>query len=117
MYRVVTCRRIGMSIVVLRGNNLEIKLGLAFRSNLAPLKSSPNEKLLGLVHMGSQVLSPKSLEVNPCNLNCQDHGSWDLPLDMGSQVLHLDYDMDAYMATFFGGEAWDLCCELGSAKS
>ena len=23
------------------------------------------------------------------------------------------YDMDAYMSTLFGGEAWDLCRELG----
>ena len=33
---------------------------------------------MGLVHMGSQVLSPK-------------------------------YDIDAYMTTLFGSEAWDLC--------
>ena len=26
------------------------------------------------------------------------------------------YDMDTYMATLFGGEARDLCCELGQAK-
>ena len=32
---------------------------------------------------GSQVLSPKSHEVNPCNLNRQEHGSWDLPLHTG----------------------------------
>ena len=57
----------------------EIRVGFLIEP---PLKSSPNEKLLGLVHTGSQ-------------------------------VLHLNYDMDAYMATFFGGEAWDLCCELG----
>ena len=24
--------------------------------------------------------------------------------------------MDAYMATHFGGKAWDLCSELGQAK-
>ena len=36
---------------------------------------------------------------------------------MGSQVVSPNYDMDAYMATLYGGEAWDLCCELGRAKS
>ena len=25
----------------------------------------------------------------------------------------LKYDMDAHLAILFGGEAWDLCCELG----
>ena len=30
--------------------------------------------------------SPKSLEVNPCNLSHLEHGSWDLPLHTGSQV-------------------------------
>ena len=34
-----------------------------------------------------------------------------------SQVLSPKYDMDAYMATLFGGEARDLCQELGGAKS
>lgn len=27
------------------------------------------------------------------------------------------YDMGAYMSTYVGGEAWDLCQELGWAKS
>ena len=40
------------------------------------------------VHTGSQILSPKSLEVNPCNLSHWEHGSWDLPLHTGSQVWH-----------------------------
>ena len=51
----------------------------------------------------------KSLEVDPCNLNRWKYGSRDLPLHMGSQVLSPMYDMHAYMATLFGGEAWDLC--------
>ena len=38
--------------------------------------------VLGLVHMGSQVLIPKSLEVNPCKLDCREHGSWNIPLHM-----------------------------------
>ena len=35
-----------MSIVVLRGNNLEIKLGLVNFLIESPLKSSPNDKML-----------------------------------------------------------------------
>ena len=27
------------------------------------------------------------------------------------------YDMDAYMATLFGGEAWELCWGLGQAEN
>lgn len=37
---------------------------------------------------GSQVLNSNSLEVNPCNLNYQEHGSWGLPPHTGSQVQH-----------------------------
>ena len=40
-----------------------------------------------------------------------------LTTSYGSQVFSPNYDMDAYMATCFGGEAWDLCYELGRAKS
>ena len=65
---------------------------------------------LGLLHTGPQV--PSHLRVNPCNLDCWEHGSWDLPLYIGSQVLSPKYNMDAYMATLIGGEAWDLCWEL-----
>jgi hypothetical protein len=36
---------------------------------------------------GSQVLSPKSLEVNLFNFSRQEHGSWDLSFRSGSQVL------------------------------
>jgi hypothetical protein len=50
--------------------------------------------------MESQVLIPKSLEINPCNLNCREHESWDLPIHIGSQVLRPKYDMDAYMQHF-----------------
>ena len=47
----------------------------------------------GSVHIKSQVLNPESLEVNLCNLNRWEHGSWDLPLHVGvpspkSQVWH-----------------------------
>ena len=38
-------------------------------------------------------------------------------LQTGFQALSPNYDMDAYMAALNGGEAWDLCCELGQAKS
>ena len=41
---------------------------------------------------------------------------WDLPLHMEPQLLSPNYDMNACMATLFGGEAWDLCCEVGQAK-
>jgi hypothetical protein len=34
------------------------------------------------------VLSPKSLEVNVCNLNCWEHGHWHIPLHTKSQVWH-----------------------------
>ena len=38
------------------------------------------------VHTRFQVLSPNSLEVNMCNLTHREHGSWDLPIHMISQV-------------------------------
>ena len=90
---------------------------LKFKLVMRTLSCHELTVVLGPVHTGSQVLSPKSHEVNLCDLNHWEHGSWDLPLHMGSQVLSLSYDMDAYMATLFGGEAWDLCCELGWAKT
>ena len=34
-------------------------------------------------------------------------------LDYVGLVLNPNYDMDAYIATLFGREAWDLCCKLG----
>ena len=45
--------------------------------------------------------------------------SWVLGLttSQGTQVLGPKYDMNAYMATLSGGEAWNLCWELGRAKS
>jgi hypothetical protein len=64
----------------------------------------------------TEVVGPKSLEVDPCNLSHWEHGSWDLPLHIGSQGLTLKYDMDAYIATFFGDEAWDIWWELGRTK-
>ena len=42
-----------------------------------------------------------------------EHGSWDYQLHTGSQVLGPNYDMNAYMATLFEGEVWDLYCKLG----
>ena len=70
------------------------------------------------VHMGSQVLSPQSLEVNPCNLNSWKHGSWDFTTSHGSQVLGPKYDMDASMTTLLEmTHAWDLCWESDRAKS
>ena len=44
--------------------------------------------------------------------------AWRLELTTshGPQALSPKYDMNAYMATLFEGEAWDLCWELGLAK-
>jgi hypothetical protein len=47
--------------------------------------------------------------LQPCTL----HGSWDLH----NFTFGPKYDMDAYVATLFGGEAWDLWWEPGRAKS
>jgi hypothetical protein len=46
----------------------------------------------GPVHMGSQVLGPKSLEANPCNLTRWEHGdvTW---------VLSPKYDVGPYMTS------------------
>jgi hypothetical protein len=68
------------------------------------------------IELVSQVLISKSLEVYLCNLNRGDHGSWDLPLHLGFQVLNPKYAMDAHMMTFFGAEVWKLCGDLGRAK-
>jgi hypothetical protein len=35
--------------------------------------------------------------------------AWKLGLTTSHVVPSPNYDMDAYMATLFGGEAWDLC--------
>ena len=45
----------------------------------------------GKVYEGSQVLSPKSLEVNPCNLIHWEHGSWDFPFSHKVSVVSLKY--------------------------
>jgi hypothetical protein len=71
----------------------------------------------GRFTQGPKVLSPKSLELNPCNLNCWEYGSWDLWVHIGFQVPSPKYDMDAYMVTLFEGGAWDLCWGFGRAKS
>ena len=54
-----------------------------------------------IVHTKFQVLGCSLLQVNPCNLNHLEHGSLDIPLHMGSQVLSHRYYMDDYMATLF----------------
>ena len=51
------------------------------------------------------------------DLSRWEHGTWDLGLHIGSQVLRPMYDTDEYMATLLKDEAWDLCSELGWAKS
>ena len=53
--------------------------------------------------MGSQVLSPKSLEVNTIlDVESVEIGTYHLTRGPES-------DMDAYMATLFGDEARDSC--------
>jgi hypothetical protein len=38
--------------------------------------------------------------------------NWGLTVSHGSKVLSPKYDIiNAYMATLFGGEAWDLCVD------
>ena len=64
------------------------------------------------LHTRSQILSPKSLEVNPCNLMLR---AWKLGLTTSHKVSRFKYD--AYMVTLCGGEAWDLCWELGREKN
>ena len=65
---------------------------------------------------GFQVLSPTSVEVNPCNPSCWEHGSWDLPLHTESKVQNPKYDMDVYVVTLFRGEIEDLRWDLGRPK-
>ena len=63
---------------------------------------------------GSQVLSPKSLEANPCDLSRWEHGSRDLPLHTGSQVLSPE-SLEANMCNLNGWEhgSWDLPLHTG----
>ena len=65
----------------------------------------------------SQVLSPTSLEVHPCNLDHWERMEvWDLSLHMGSLLLSPKYDVDAYMATFFWRQDSELVLRVGSSK-
>ena len=59
----------------------------------------------------TRVLSPKSPEVNPCNLSHLERRSLDLMLHKGPQ-----YDIDAYMTTLCNGETWNLYSEVGRVK-
>ena len=75
----------------------------------------------------TRVPIPKSQFTRGQSVQSQPLRAWKLGLTTshGSQVVSLKYDMDAYMATLFGGEAQDLCydsglaflLELGQAKS
>ena len=64
---------------------------------------------LGPIHTGSQAISPKSLETNMCNLSCCEHGSWDLPLHIWSQVWH----GCLHGNTFWRWDSWLVCWGLG----
>ena len=66
---------------------------------------------------GSQVPSPKSLEIDLCNLSRWEHGKLKLTTSHGSRVLSPKYDVDDYVATFTEAKTWDLCWELGWAKN
>jgi hypothetical protein len=39
--------------------------------------------------------------------------AWKVGFTTSHEVPSPKYDMDAYMATMFGGEAWESCCKLG----
>jgi hypothetical protein len=54
--------------------------------------------------MESQVLSPKPIEVNPCNLDMLRASKLGLITSHGVQVLSPKYDMDVYMAILFEGD-------------
>ena len=57
-------------------------------SYMATLSGSEASDLMLRVSCLSQVLSPKSLAVHPCNLIRWEHGNWDLPLHTVSQALN-----------------------------
>ena len=63
---------------------------------------------LGPIHMVSQVLSPKSLVVNQ-TIQSLPLVAWKLGLTISHGVPSPKYDIDAYIATLFGGEVWGLC--------
>ena len=60
------------------------------------------------VHMVSQVLSSMSLEVNQ-TVQSLPLVAWKLGLTISHMVPSPKYDMDAYIATLFGGGVWGLC--------
>jgi hypothetical protein len=49
-------------------------------------------------------------------MQSQSLRAWKLGLSTSHGVPSRKYDMDAYMATLSGGEAWGLCCEVRSSK-
>jgi hypothetical protein len=65
--------------------------------------------ILRPVYTGPQVLSLKSVEVNPCSLNCCEHGSWDLQLHTRFQILSPKFDMDSHIATPFWEVRFGTC--------
>ena len=64
---------------------------------------------------GNIILEGSGLNICPTRLlymsfiNCGSRDQNQGPIHTGSQVLSPKYDMDAYMATLFEGEAWELC--------
>ena len=77
---------------------------------------------LGLLplHTGSQFLSPKCDMVGVKQPVHWFLGIQGLGTQQGTSVwvgLSKSCDMDAYVITLFGGEAWGLCSKLGRAES
>ena len=62
-------------------------------------------------HLPSHLRSIRAI----CTIESMEFGT--LLLHMGPKSQSLKHDMDAYMATLLGGEAMDLCWEVGRAKS
>ena len=63
-------------------------------------------------HTGSRVLTPKSLEVSPCNLSHWEHGSGDFVTT--HKVPSPKHDMNACTTTFFVGDG--LLLRVGSNR-
>ena len=61
--------------------------------SLHDTKSNFKDGELGPVHMTTLVLSPKSFEVDRCNLNSLRACKLNLPLHIGPQVLSPEYNM------------------------
>ena len=64
----------------------EEERGFMSFGSISSLNQCTTDGIVQLVHERSQVLSPKPLEVNPCNLSRWEQGSWDLSLHTGPKA-------------------------------